>query len=97
MPRSLSNLLAATRDAVINGPGVTDPSLRDQVAHGRAPADLEVLVRKIRDHAYTVTDEEVAVLRARYSEDELFDVIVAAAIGAAQDRLTSALAALEQA
>jgi hypothetical protein len=97
MPQSLSHLLAATRATVMSGPGLTDPALRDQVAHGRPPADLEVLVEKIRDHAYTVTDEELKALGARYSEDQLFELIVAAAIGAAESRLTAALAALEQA
>jgi alkylhydroperoxidase family enzyme len=67
------------------------------VAQGAPPPDLAVLVEKIRRHAYRVTDEDVNALRARYSEDQLFELIVAAALGAAEHRLERALAALEDA
>ena len=42
-----------------------------------------------------MTDEDIDALRARFSEDQLFEVIVAAALGAAEFRLTAALNALE--
>ena len=88
-----SALQLATRRAAIDGPGRTDPALRQQVASGQPPPELTTLVRKIRDHAYTVTDRDIDALRARYSDDELCELIVAAAIGAAEDRLNAALAA----
>ena len=94
---SLQALQRATRDTVLDGPGQVDPSLRRQVALGQPPADLAVLVQKIRDHAYKVTDADVDALRARYDDDRLFEVIIAAALGAAEHRLQRALAALEQA
>jgi hypothetical protein len=94
---SFSQLQTATRDAVIDGHGSTDSTLRRQVASGQAPPELVVLVQKIRDHAYRVTDADVDVLRSRYGEDQLFEVIVAAAVGAAEDRLKAALAAVESA
>ena len=95
MNTSLTELQAATRDAVVNGPGSTDPAVRRQVAAGQPPPELRLLVQKIRDHAYQVTDRDVESLRARYSEDELFEVVIAAAVGAAEYRLNAALAALE--
>ena len=94
---ALAELQGATRRAVLEGPGTCDPSLRRQVASGNPPADLTALVRKIRDHAYRVTDEDVNALRARYSEDQLFELIVSAALGAAEHRLRAALAVLEDA
>jgi hypothetical protein len=92
---SLGSLQQGTHQTVIEGPGQTDRSVRAAVASGRPPDDLAALVQKIRDHAYRVTDADVDALRARYSEDELFEVIVAAAVGAAEHRLQRALAAVE--
>jgi hypothetical protein len=94
---SLAALQRATHRAVMEGPGQTGASLRQQVALGQPPAELEALVRKIREHAYRVTDADVDGLRSRYSEDQLFEIIVAAAVGAAEHRLQRAMAALEDA
>jgi alkylhydroperoxidase family enzyme len=66
-----------------------------QVAAGQPPDELRSLVRKIRDGAYTVTDADVDRLRHTYTEDQLFELILAAAIGAAEIRLNAALAAIE--
>jgi len=95
VPKSLSLLQAATRHAVVDGPGSTDSALRRQVASGQPGSELAVLVQKIRDHAYKVTDADMDALRAHYSEDQLFELVVAAAIGAAEFRIKAALAALE--
>jgi hypothetical protein len=95
MADHLLELQQATRRAVVDGGGNVDPSIRRQIAAGQPPPELASLVGKIRDRAYTVTDQDLDVLRSRYSEDQLFEVIVAAAIGAAEHRLTSALAVLE--
>jgi alkylhydroperoxidase family enzyme len=96
-PDRLSELLAATRDAVLDAAGSTEASVRHQVASGQPPSELAALVQKIRDRAYTVTDSDVDRLRARYSEDQLFEVIVAAAVGAAGQRLNAALDAVGRA
>jgi alkylhydroperoxidase family enzyme len=85
----------ALERAVLEGPGVTPPSLRQAAARGgEVPESLAKLVAKTRDHAYKVTDEEIAALRARHSDDELFEVIVAAAVGAAGARADAGFAAL---
>ena len=95
MPDHLLELQQATRRAVVDGTGAVDPSIRRQIAAGQPPPELASLVGKIRDRAYTVTDKDLDVLRSSYSEDQLFEVIVAATIGAAEHRLMSALAVLE--
>jgi hypothetical protein len=95
MPDRLLELLEATRRAVVDGSGAVDPSVRRQIASGQPPPELASLVDKIRDRAYTVTDKDLDALRSRYSEGQLFEVIVAAAVGAAEYRLKAALAVLE--
>jgi alkylhydroperoxidase family enzyme len=97
MAQELDALQRATHQGVLEGEGQTDRSIRRQVALGQAPPQLTGLVQKIRDHAYRVTDAEIDALRAGYSEDQLFELIVAAALGAAEHRLQRALAVLEDA
>ncbi len=79
------------RERVLEGPGRLDPGLRRAVS-GRALDDLPEALRgyvaKIHDHAYRVTDEDVATLLAvGYSEDEVFELTAAAAVGAGMARL----------
>lgn len=78
------SLRNATASSLLGGPGATSPELRRAVAHGHPPEDLTTLVEKIRSRPSTVTDQDLDVLRARYSEEQLFEIIVAAAFGAAQ-------------
>ena len=87
----------ATADALLRGPGATPSALREAVAHGTPPDELHVLVEKIRRHAYRVTDADIDGLRSRYSEDQLFEIIVSTAFGAAEARLRAGLRALENA
>jgi alkylhydroperoxidase family enzyme len=52
-------------------------------------------VDKVAQHAYKVTDEDVAALQAAgNSDDAVFEVTVAAALGAALARLERGMAAL---
>ena len=95
MTRSLEALRDATLSAVVRGPGTTSAELRAAVAHGEPPEELRALVDKVRRRAYAVTDDDVAALRTKYSEDQLFEIIVAAALGAADARLAAGLRALE--
>jgi hypothetical protein len=87
----------ATASALVDGPGATPAELRKAVAEGTPPPELMTLVQKIRSRAYTVTDQDLDALRTRYTEDQLFEVIIAAAFGAAQERLAAAHRALEDA
>jgi alkylhydroperoxidase family enzyme len=59
------------------------------------PAALTAYVDKVARHAYKVTDDDVAALqRAGNSDDALFEMTVAAAVGAALGRLERGLAAV---
>jgi hypothetical protein len=85
-------------DAVLRGPGHVDARLREAVAARRdVPDDLRALVDKVALHAYKVTDEDFAALKGRYTDDELFEIVVSAALGTAQERLRAGLRALQQA
>ena len=87
----------ATAAALLHGSGATPDSLRQAVAAGSAPSELEALVQKIRSRPYAVTDQDLDALRNRYSEDQLFEIVVAAAFGAANDQVAAAHRALEDA
>jgi hypothetical protein len=93
---------AALRDqvlrSVLEGPGESEAAIRRAAAAGTGVLDdLRVLVEKIHRHAYRVTDEEVAALQAKYGDDQLFEIVVSAAVGASRQRLDAGLRALEEA
>jgi hypothetical protein len=85
-------------DSVINGPGVSDAGIRRAAADGTGvPADLQPLVDKIHRHAYKVTDEDMARAQAKYGDDQMFEIVVSAALGASRRRLLAGLEALDEA
>ena len=92
-----ASLRDATLAAIVESPGTTSHDLRQQLVKGDAPPELSALVEKIRTRAYTVSDEDLAALKKVYSDDQLFEIIVATAFGSARDRLTAAHKAVENA
>ena len=93
---------ATLRDRVLNrvllGAGESDPAVRQAAAGGKTvPPDLQPLIEKIHLHAYRVTDEEMAATQANYGDDKLFEIVVSAALGAANQRLQAGLRALNEA
>ena len=87
----------ATAAALLQGSGATPSDLRQAIASGSAPPELMTFVQKIRSRPYAVTDGDLDALRDRYTEDQLFEIIVAAAFGAANDQLAAAHRALDDA
>jgi hypothetical protein len=86
------------RHAVLDSRGVTDPALRKAVASGSEglPSDLAPVIDTIRRHAYKITDEDLAKLKAAgRSEDEIFELTCAAALGVSLYRCERALATLD--
>ena len=52
---------------------------------------------KLTEHAYKVTDEDIAALkRAGYSEDQVFEITAATAVGAALLRLETGMRVLTE-
>jgi alkylhydroperoxidase family enzyme len=91
-----ADLIEALRKAVFESAGAVAPALRQAVARNQAlPEALRAYVDKVARHAYKVTDEDVAALkRAGYSDDQLFEITVSAAVGAGLSRLEAGLQAL---
>jgi hypothetical protein len=82
--------------AVLNAPGETPGALRRAVLEqGSIPLALAGYVDTVKRHAYKVTDADIAALqRSGQSDDTLFEITVAAAVGAALHRLDRGMAAL---
>ena len=77
-------------ESVFDGPAESDRLVRQAVAQGKGPSistDLGPLVDKIHQHAYKVTDEDVAQAKSKYGDDQMFEIIVSAALGASRNRL----------
>jgi len=57
-----------------------------------APEGMEAYLDKVRRHAYRITDADVEALRAHgFSEDEIFEQTVSAAVAEGLSRLDAAL------
>lgn len=108
--RRYTELVERLRSSVLQGKGKTDPGLRQAVAARSAelgggpaappgaaiPAGLRDFVDKTALHACQITDEEIqTLLRAGWSEDQIYEIAVSAAIGGGLSRLERGLAALE--
>ena len=59
---------------------------------------ISTLVDKVARHAHKVTDRDIAAAReCRLSQDQIFEIVVCAAVGQATRQYNAALAALEAA
>jgi hypothetical protein len=59
---------------------------------------IRTLIEKVADRAYQITDADVAAVRAAgLSEDQIFEIVICAAIGHASRQYSGALAALASA
>jgi alkylhydroperoxidase family enzyme len=59
-----------------------------------APPEMARYLKKVRLRAYTVTGRDIDELKATFSEDEIFEHTVSAALAAGLERLDAALATL---
>ena len=84
------------RDAVLSGPGTLDRELRAAAfRRGSLPDPLGAYVTKVVAHAYQVTNADVEALRtAGYSEDQIFEATVCAAVGVGLHQLERGLSTL---
>ena len=84
---------AEVEAAVLGEPGSLDVATRAAIARGDDPEQLASLLDKVRRQAYRIVDRDVAGL----DDDVALEAVLAAAIGAADERRRAALAALERA
>lgn len=61
----------------------------------RAPPEMERYLEEVRLHAYKVVDRDVDELKAAFTEDEILEHTVAAAVAAGLERLDAGLRAVE--
>ncbi|HEY4195499.1 MAG TPA: hypothetical protein VGM63_08180 [Mucilaginibacter sp.] len=97
-------LAEVLRKRVLEGPGITNTSLRQAMANrasgGPAVAEpaFDDLAREIGNAAYKVTDEQVEkVVQKAGSEKAVFELIVATAVGAGLYRWQKGLSVLKEA
>lgn len=83
---------------ILEGDGKASASDRRAAFNNSLAEPLGALVDKVARDASRVTDEDINAARASgLSEDQVFEIVVCAAIGQATSQYESALAALEAA
>ena len=84
---------------ILEGDGKALPSERRAAFNNSGfPEPVGTVVNKVATHAYKVTDEDIAAARqSGLSEDQVFEIVVCAAIGQAARQYDAAFAALEAA
>jgi hypothetical protein len=94
-----SRFVTDLRQAVFKGPGQVDPAMRQSAATGEALSEPWLsYTNKIRNEAWSVADSDIDDLRAAgHSEDEIFEMTVAAALGASLRMLDAGMQALRDA
>jgi hypothetical protein len=87
----------ALASRILEGNGKASPAERRAAFNNSGLAEsLGTLVDKVARHAYRVTDEDIAAVReSGLSEDQVFEIVVCAAIGQATRQYDTALAVLE--
>jgi hypothetical protein len=94
-----SALFAAVRRAILDGNGTSTGAARARAFEGEGEAGaVAAYVAKVKNHAYRVTDEDVAAMRAAgLGDDEIFELSVAASVGQASRQYDAAVKALDAA
>jgi hypothetical protein len=86
-------------DRVLNGEGGASPELRARAfSNADLPAPLHALIDKVATRPTQVTDADFAAAKAAgFSEDQLFELVVSAAVGQSARLYEAGLAALAEA
>ncbi len=84
---------------ILDGDGRAARALRRSAFDTTGLGDpLRTLIAKVATQAYKVTDEDVAAARASgLSEDEIFELVICAAVGQATRQYEAAMTALDDA
>lgn len=84
---------------IVEGAGQAPPAQRRAAFNNAGVSEaLAAIIDKVARHAYRVTDEDIATARASgLSEDQIFEMVICAAVGQATRQYDTAMAALEAA
>lgn len=88
--------LAHLIERLVQPGGDTEPAFRRAILDGQPPAGaLGSFATKVAHNAARITDEHIKALKdAGHSDDAIFEVIIAASVGAGLERLERGLALL---
>ncbi|GAA2757892.1 carboxymuconolactone decarboxylase family protein [Actinopolymorpha rutila] len=94
----LGDDVANLRHAVLDAPATTEPALRAAAATGElVPEPWQPYAQAVRDASYRITGADIdRLIAAGCSQDQIFEVTVAAALGAALRGFDAGRKALEQ-
>ncbi|MBL0217497.1 MAG: hypothetical protein IPQ07_26940 [Myxococcales bacterium] len=99
MSEQAHRLREAVIERVVRGSGTSTAAQREAAftAEGVDPR-ARPLIDKVAQHAYKTTSEDVAAAKAAgLTEDQIFELVVSAALGQATRQLEAATAALDAA
>ena len=92
---NISSALQALYARILDGSGQSSPAQRRAAFDGVSEPELQQLIEKVRVQAHRIVDEDVQrVLAAGFSEDQVFELAVCAAVGKAKQQYDAALTAL---
>jgi alkylhydroperoxidase family enzyme len=80
----------------VEGEGKASLEARRAAFAGEGPESIRALIEKVAQHAYKVTDEDLAAAKQHFSEDEIYELVVCAAYGRAERIHAAALAAIAE-
>jgi hypothetical protein len=96
MPDSRRAAHQALVDRILTGPGTTSPRQRAAAFdNADVPAPLHTLIDKVAASPVDLTDADLDV--AGYTDDQVFELVVAAAVGRSARMYAAGLAALAEA
>src|SRR6516164_7380876 len=97
--RDVRQAQKALVERILEGDGKASPSERRAAFNNTGLAEpLGTLVDKVAKQAYRVTDEDVTAAKVSgLSEDQVFEILVCAAVGQATRQYETAFAALKDA
>jgi len=85
-------------ERVLTGPGKAPATARRAAFDNAGVAEpVRALIDKVAKTAWKITDEDLAAPRAAQADDEIYEQVVAAALGQATRQRDAALAALDEA
>lgn len=96
---NIGNARNALTSRILDGDGKAPTAERRAAFNNSVLVEpLAAFVDKVARHASTVTDDDIAAARSSgRSEDQVFEIVVCAAVGAASRQYDTALAALDAA
>jgi hypothetical protein len=93
------DLVRAIEQRILTGPGMAPSELRAKAFAGKdLPEPLATLVDKVANRSFQVTDGDfAAAMAAGFTEDQLFELVICAAVGESSRMYQAGLVALEKA